>query len=389
MPISFLFIAADFPCVHLLAKAVSRYGPTKVSRLCPHLTYGRTKFGPEMQSSGTLQYENWLLPTGYAGKLEPLGRLLLRARIHRAVRELQRKSGEHPWVVAPFPYLYSSLGKIPNERLIYYNLDDYACYPYGWNPRVAAYERALVERSAMTVCAARYQVEQLRGRHPNRVVKHLPLAVAASFIHPSPGNDVPDRFTVGYVGTLTDRVDWKFVYETACLCPDTEFVFLGRLDEGAPTGGNRANWAEERERAFALPNVRHAGSVPQDEVPRFYWSFGMSWIPYDIEHRFNLASCPIKIMDGIGAGRPVLSTPLPECKLYPEWVSIAETPKDAQLAIAGIKADVGSSRAKAKAVAQVEFARANHWEARADTLLSMIAHSHPTVSAAPAALIAP
>ena len=304
------------------------------------------------------------------------------------LRELQKRCGDHPWVVVPLPYVYGGLSEIPSERLIYYNLDDYSCYPHGWNPRVAAYERALVERCAVTVCLSRYQVEHLRSRHPNREVKHLPLAVATSFIHPSPGSDISERFTVGYVGSLTDRVDWKFVYETASLCPDTDFVFVGRLDEGATNGGDRADWAEQRARALALPNVQHAGSVPQDEVPRFYWSFGMSWIPYDTEHRFNMAACPTKIMDGIAAGRPVLSTPLLECKLHPEWISIAENPKEAQLAIAAIKADAGSSHAKAKAVAQVEFARANDWKARAESLLSMISHPQPAVSAPPAASVA-
>jgi teichuronic acid biosynthesis glycosyltransferase TuaH len=385
---SFLFLSADFPWVYLLAKALAPYGPTKVSRLCHYLNYDRTKFGAEMQSSETLHYENWVFPPGYGGKLEPVGRHLLRARIQKAVRELQKRSGDHPWVVVPLPYVYGGLSEIPSERLIYYNLDDYSCYPRGWNPRVAAYENALIGRSAVTVCLSRHQVEQFRSRHPNRQVRHLPLAVATSFIHPSPGSDISDRFTVGYVGSLTDRVDWTFVYETAVLCPDTDFVFVGRLDEGATVGGNRANWAEQRARALALPNIRHAGSVPQGEVPRFYWSFGMSWIPYDIEHRFNLAACPTKIMDGIAAGRPVLSTALPECKLHPEWISIAENPQEAQMAIASVKAGIGSSEARAKAVAQVEFARGNDWNARAETLLNMILHPQPSISATPAASIA-
>ena len=338
-----------------------------------------------MQSSETLHYENWVFPPGYGGKFEPVGRLLIRARIQKAVRELQKRSGDHPWVFVPMPYVYGGLSEIPGERLIYYNLDDYSCYPRGWSSKVVAYEHALIERSAMTACLSRYQVEQFRSRHPGRVVTHLPLAVAKSFIHPSPGSDVSDPFTVGYVGSLTDRVDWTFVYETASLCPDTEFVFVGRLDEGATIGGERANWEEQRARALALPNVRHAGSVPQDQVPGFYWGFGMSWIPYDTKHRFNLAACPTKIMDGIAAGRPVLSTALPECKLHPEWISIAESPVEAQLAISTMRADIGSSRAKAKAIAQVEFARANDWEARAEALFGMMSQPVPVASPTPVA----
>jgi len=39
-------------------------------------------------------------------------------------------------------------------------------------------------------------------------------------------------------------------------------------------------------------------------------------IPYAQNDRFNRACSPTKIMDGLGSGRPIVATAIPECRLY-------------------------------------------------------------------------
>ncbi len=47
-------------------------------------------------------------------------------------------------------------------------------------------------------------------------------------------------------------------------------------------------------------------------------------IPYRADHPFNIACCPTKIMDYMAAGRPVVSTDLPECELYSDVFDVVE-----------------------------------------------------------------
>jgi hypothetical protein len=60
--------------------------------------------------------------------------------------------------------------------------------------------------------------------------------------------------------------------------------------------------------------------VPQEEVTRYYWSSAVNWVPYDLNHPFNQAACPTKIMDSLGSGRPTTGSawrrhPIPSPRL--------------------------------------------------------------------------
>ena len=50
----------------------------------------------------------------------------------------------------------------------------------------------------------------------------------------------------------------------------------------------------------------------------------MTLIPYRMDHPFNLACNPTKIMDSMGSGRPIVATAIPECRLHAERFDVAE-----------------------------------------------------------------
>ena len=50
----------------------------------------------------------------------------------------------------------------------------------------------------------------------------------------------------------------------------------------------------------------------------------MTLIPYRMDHPFNLACNPTKIMDSMGSGRPIVATAIPECRLHTERFDVAE-----------------------------------------------------------------
>jgi glycosyltransferase involved in cell wall biosynthesis len=204
------------------------------------------------------------------------------------------------------------------------------------------------------------------------MIRHLPLAASDAFLNPTPERSAGSR-TVGYVGNLIDRVDWRLVKAVASMLPDIEFVFIG-YSTTSSGGGRRPHWQEERDEALGLPNVRQIAAVTQDQVPLHYWSFALSWIPYAVDHEFNLASCPTKIMDGLASGRPVLSTNVPECALYPEWIEIADTAAATAAFISETLGQIESPAAKIKSKRQVEFVKMHHtWKARAATVQGWLA----------------
>lgn len=379
---SSLVLSADFACVSLLAAALAEHGPTTVVRLRDYLTYGKSdRRWPTARPGLGLRRETWVFPPGYGGRLAGLFRPWLRARIERAARQLSRGNAvgngsfAPPLVVVPFPYLTPALRGLPADRLVYYNLDDYVLYPRGWSDAVADAEEELVRRSRLVACASRYQAERFRARFPEKEVIHLPLAVPTEFLNHDPqppAGEATGVFDVGYVGTLNDRVNWRFCGEVAARCPDVRFTFVGPLHDANPRGGTRPDWQADRDRALAMPNVRYVPPVAHGEVVRFYQDFSASWIPYDVEHPFNVASCPTKIMDGLAAGRPVLSTDLPECRLYPEWITIVGNPEAAAGQVARLRASAREPAERLRAARQVAFAAAQTWEQHAERLLGLL-----------------
>jgi glycosyltransferase involved in cell wall biosynthesis len=321
---------------------------------------------PDEEPSGALTRTHRVLPSGYAGRLEWLARPFMTQMINRWRRQLREESGAEPVVVAPYPYLAPWVRDVPGNRLVYYNLDEYTLYQPERAEWIREREAELVERAVRTICLSQHQVQALQDRYPARAnrIEHFPLGVLEGFLNPAPEQGAESN-TVGYVGNLTDRVDWAFVRAVAERCTNLRFVFAGSIEE-VETGGDKTDWRTQREAAFRLPNVEHLGRIPQADVTDLYWNAAVNWIPYDPEHPFNKASCPTKIMDAIAGGRPVVSTPVPECTLYPEWVSIAESPAEAADQLRRSVRDPDHD-----ARAQVAFARQHTWQKRAETFLTL------------------
>ena len=280
--------------------------------------------------------------------------------------QLARLAGNNPVVVIPYHYLVPWVRQVPDEDLVYYNLDNYDLYRPNRVAGIHALEDEVIGRARLTVCLSVYQVKRLAARNPHRrdSIRHFPLGVIESYINPDPTAE-PLANTVGYVGNLTNRVDWRLVTTVAERMPDITFEFLGSM-QALQTGLSSATWEQERRAAFALPNVVYAGKVLQSAVPHYYWRYAVNWMPYDAAHPFNLAACPTKIMDTIASGRPFVSTPTPEVALYPDLIATAA---DADGLVAVLRNALVSP---VDSAARVEFAKGHVWAERARQLRGML-----------------
>jgi len=296
--------------------------------------------------------------------LEPLVRPFMQYTVRRWVDELRRDGDSAPWVVTTRPFTAPWVRALADDRLIYYNLDDYSLYRPSRARHVTTLEDELISRARLTLCLSQYQVDRLSERHPDRSeqIRHFPLGVTEAFLNPTP-DSVPDPRSVGYIGNLSDRVDWPLVASVVKQCRNLRFVFVGRVDEN-----ERGTWVDTREEVFSYDHVEHVGYVPQSEVVKYYWASAVNWIPYDIEHPFNRAACPTKIMDSLASGRPIVSTSTPEFTLYPDWIDLADTAD----ALATALREAAVSHDPDRNTAQVEFAARHTWKHRAAELLSWL-----------------
>ena len=77
-------------------------------------------------------------------------------------------------------------------------------------------------------------------------------------------------------------------------------------------------------------------------------------------------------MDGLASGRPVVSTDIPECRSYSNWITIVQ---NADEAISAVRRLLGRPPNGEKAHRQVDFTRDHLWSRRAETLLGWLANA--------------
>jgi glycosyltransferase involved in cell wall biosynthesis len=356
--------------VYALAESLAQDHVAHTVKLYDWRTYLKHRPSwPDPDPGADIERTLRVLPPGFAGRLEWLSRPFMRTMVDRWRKNMQEQSGSEPYIVVPYPYLAPWVRNVPDELLIYYNLDAYTQYQLDQAARIREREAELVERACLTVCLAHRQVEALQERHPSHAsrIHHFPLGVLDMFLNPDPSSVVDSASDIGYVGTLGERVDWRFVRKVAEECSGLTFRFAGGMGEESQWP-NRPAWKEARSHTFSLPNVEHVGRLPQEEVTDVYWQSGVNWIPYDPDHPFNEASCPTKIMDGLASGRPLVSTSVPECTLYPRWIDIVESAEEAaEVLRAHIKAPNEHDPEE-----QVRFAKQHTWDHRAESLYDLL-----------------
>ena len=211
------------------------------------------------------------------------------------------------------------LGRAPGRR-IYHCTDSFEDLPGADAADVRRRERAVIAASDAVSACSRPLVEQL-GRQGTAAVyvPHGcdPGAVAAPPTPPPGLRDRP-RPWVGYVGSLNFRLDSSLLEAARRANAGGTLVLVGGRFAAAPDPAT--------ERLLALSDVVSVPQQPPGAVPGIMASLDAGIVPYSI-HPFNRKSFPIKIMQYLAAGVPVVSTPNGATDELGDHVLVAEDPR--------------------------------------------------------------
>jgi GT2 family glycosyltransferase/glycosyltransferase involved in cell wall biosynthesis/SAM-dependent methyltransferase len=272
----------------------------------------------------------------------------------------------HPLLWA-FPYNVHAADAFPSgARVIYDWIDDLEVFPYDRAMLARNHARAL-ERAALVLCVARRLHEEARRIRPDAL--YVPNGVeyerfAAPAAPPLQADEALGRFlaggphpVAGYYGALARWFDYPLLDEVARRNPDWRFVLIGQeLDKSLA-----------REPVRKRENVLWLGPRDYETLPGYLASFDVATIPFRI-NPITLATSPLKLFEYFAGGKPVVTTPMPECEAFPE-VAIA--------ADAGAFSDaLVRARERGKDPAFRDRLRAlgreNSWDARVDTVLAAL-----------------
>jgi glycosyltransferase involved in cell wall biosynthesis len=210
---------------------------------------------------------------------------------------------------------------------------------------------------------ARTLHEQARRRRPDAL--YLPNAVeferfALEAGEPPPADEAlaavraAGRPIAGYYGALARWFDYGLLDEVARARADWSFLLIGPDLDGSLAG----------QPLLERSNVTWLGVRPYEALPRYLRCFDVATIPFRIDD-ITRATSPLKLFEYFAAGRPVVTTPLPECAAFSE-VRVAAGPEEFARALDAARAEAHEAGARARRRA---VARANTWDARVAQVL--------------------
>lgn len=317
-----------------------------------------------------------VLPSGWMKRFPRLGMRPIR-RVITDWRAHHAPDGRLALVMTYPHYLYLR-DQVRPDLSVYLNIDDYSQYWPRCAGRVNELERQAVREADLTVCVSHRRFQQLRAEVPSAEGKihHLPHGAPRAVIAPvprerptTPPSDLAHlpRPLLGYVGTLEERLDWELLDGVAGRFPHASVVLIGQL--GRERGGA---WLATRRRCLSRGNVHAIGWRPQRAIGAYNQSFDVCLIPYLTDHPFNVVCCPTKIMDYMGATRPVVSTDLPECRLHSPLLRIAD---DTESYLDAIGEILQNGSDDGLAPARLEWARQNSCARVAERFLDSLLSS--------------
>jgi glycosyltransferase involved in cell wall biosynthesis len=114
-------------------------------------------------------------------------------------------------------------------------------------------------------------------------------------------------------------------------------------------------------------NVAWIGPRPYAILPAYLRLFDVATIPFLIDE-ITRSTSPLKLFEYFAGGKPVVTTPMPECKAFPE-VRIAATAGEFAAALDEARRD-GADPARRERLREV--GRANSWDARVRDVLAAV-----------------
>jgi glycosyltransferase involved in cell wall biosynthesis len=280
-------------------------------------------------------------------------------RIHNIVlnrllrHHLRRLGFAHNILWLYTPYNAYQIGRLYDFRRVYECVDDFSAARGLINAAVVNHlESETLARANLVIATADRLADKFRSQSPNLFISHN----AADFGHFNSASDNALSTAtelldikgpvIGFLGSISYWVDVNLIAKLAGKRPDWTFVLLGPVRTGV-SGLRR------------LPNVRIIGERPYRELPRYLKRFDVCLNPYKNDGVAEGAS-PLKLYEYLATGKPVVSSDMPEARLFSAVVEIARTPDEFIAKIENLLRTGNIDRRER----QYRIARENSWDNR-------------------------
>jgi GT2 family glycosyltransferase/glycosyltransferase involved in cell wall biosynthesis len=218
-------------------------------------------------------------------------------------------------VVFALPYNREYLFQLRQPTVVYEVIDDLDVFP-GDKSRLQKNHDILLKEADIVLVTADGLMEQVDQIRPDAIMcpnaveldhfsgarwddKQLPIPADLGLIIKA------DRPVIGYYGALARWFDYELVGRAAQKHPDWDFVLIGPDHDHTLIGSN----------ILSISNIHWLGARDYSQLPNYLHHFTVATIPF-LVNNITLATSPIKLFEYMAAGKPIVTSDMPECRKY-------------------------------------------------------------------------
>ncbi len=165
---------------------------------------------------------------------------------------------------------------------------------------------------------------------------------------------------IGYLGSLSDRIDIPLLKMLSAKHLEWSFVLIGPL------------WGKIEKsiifkRFIGQRNVYVLGLRPFEQLPHYLNTFNVCILPLNVNNPYNINCSPLKLYEYLATGKPIVSTDFSYVRKFMDVIRIGRNGYDIENLIKECLNEKNSLKEKRMAVA-----KENTWEKRVTEMLTII-----------------
>lgn len=242
-------------------------------------------------------------------------RIIAREVMLKQLKPLIKKMGLiRPILWTSLPTASDLCGHLDESATIYYCGDDFSALAGVDHDTVMAHEARLINKADLILTAS----EALYNKFPEDKTHHLTHGVDLNmFTKPVPPakeirqlHNNGNRPIAGFYGSLSNWLDYSLLGKVCSAMPNWDFVFIGPIELN-------------QNLLPKLNNVYYLGKRRHDELARYSQHWDVSILPFRDNEQIRACN-PLKLLEYMAVGKPIVSCPFPALEPYKNFIHCAE-----------------------------------------------------------------
>ncbi len=261
---------------------------------------------------------------------------------------------KHTFSIINLPFWNDVSKRLVQNSIIYDCMDHHAGFENN-SDLMLKNEEDLLKHADLVITTAKTLSDRISETRDNTIIRNAAEVKYFSDYKPDCENKPSNGITVGYYGAVAEWFDLDLIIYVAKNAPDLEIVIIGNVTIDVSDADD-------------IENIKFIGEIPYKNLAEHLYSFDVCIIPFKIIE-LTICTNPVKVYEYLAAGKPVVSTAMPEIKLISEYVHVGRNKKEflENVRLALTEKDDLSLAKKRK-----DWALQHDWSTRAKELLSAI-----------------